>query len=419
VRLRENLVPPPGLPRRLATQNLLFGIGAGTFSTGSAVFFTRVVGLAPHEIGIGLSVAAGVALATAVPLSALADRHGPKRTWAAGMAGSAVLFAAWPLASGFWTFLAAVTLLELVNSVAHAGRNVYLIEALEPRTRLRTQAFSRAWLNVGWSLGAGLAALALAVDTLPAYLALPLVNSVLLAVNAVVVARLPAAPRGGPAPTSAPRRAVFADRPFLTVAAVCAVLLSLATVQLEVAPLWLLTHTDAPTWWLGVLTLLNTVLATTMQVAMTRGAHTVEGAVRALRWGGLAAAAGCPLYLLAGATSGVATMAVFVLATIMLVLSEMWQSAGSWTLAAELPPPDRRGTYFGAFRMGNAAQNMIAPAALIALAVTTGGWGWLVISGIFLAATVAIGPAVARFVRTRDAALAAAAEARSPDRSGD
>lgn len=92
--LRANLVPPLGLPRRLATQNLIVGVGIGTFTTGSAVFFTQVVGLKAPKIGIGLSVAAAVALVTAVPLSVVADRYGPKRTWVAGILGSVVLFAA-------------------------------------------------------------------------------------------------------------------------------------------------------------------------------------------------------------------------------------------------------------------------------------------------------------------------------------
>lgn len=401
--LRDNLIPPPGLPRRLATQNLIFGVGIGTFTTGSAVFFTQVVGLQAHEIGIGLSVAAAVALVTAVPLSAVADRYGPKRTWIAGILGSAVLFAAWPLARGFWTFLAAISVLELINTVGQAGRNVYLVEALEPETRVRTQAFSRSWLNVGWSVGAGLAALSLAIDTRPAYYALPLTNGLLLVINAAFVRRLPAVGRAhAPRPTGY-RRAVFADRPFLVVTAVCAVLLSFSTVEMEVAPLWLLHHTDAPKWWLGVLTVINTVMATTMQVAATRGAHTIDGAARALRRAGLAAAVGCPIYLIAGETAGVLTMAVFVLATVLLTMSEMWQSAGAWTLAAELPPPDRRGEYFGVFRMGSAAQSMVGPAALIALAVSSGGWGWLVISVMFVAAAALIGPVVSTAARRHPA----------------
>lgn len=399
--LRDNIVPPPGLPRQLAFQNMLFGVGAGTFLTGSAVFFTRVVGLRPHEIGIGLSLAAAIALVSAVPLSKLADRFGARRTWVMGVAGQGLLFATWPFARGFWSFLLIVAAVELAATVGQAGRNMYLIEALEPETRVRTQAFSRSWLNVGWSLGAGLAALALAVDTRAAYYTLVLVNSALLLGNAWLCGRLPAVAAAAAANARKSSRAVFTDRPFLTVTAVCAVLSCYMTVLMEVAPLWLLTHTDAPKWWLGVLTVVNTLMATTMQVAMTKGAHTPGGAARVMRRAGLAAALGCPVYLLAGATAGTVTMALLVLATVLLTMAELWQSAGGWTVMAELSPPDRRGEYIGAYRMGTSAQAMIAPAALIALAVTSGGWGWLAVAGMFGAAALAIGPAMRRVVHTR------------------
>ncbi len=196
MRVRENLVPLAGLPRAYALVSLIFGVGVGTFITGSTVFFTRVVGLQPHEIGIGLSAAAGAVLVCSVPLSALADRFGPRRAWLFGVAGSAAGFLLWPFARGFFTFLAMIVFFELVNGVAQAGRNVYLIEAVDPETRVRTQAFARSWLNIGWSVGAGMAALALAVDTRAAYLALPLANAAVLLANLVLIARLPAGPAG-------------------------------------------------------------------------------------------------------------------------------------------------------------------------------------------------------------------------------
>ena len=44
--------PPSPLAGRLATQSLLFAAGEGTFLTGSAVFFTQIVGLSAAEVGI-------------------------------------------------------------------------------------------------------------------------------------------------------------------------------------------------------------------------------------------------------------------------------------------------------------------------------------------------------------------------------
>ena len=65
-------------------QSVLFAIGEGTFLTGSAVFFTQIVGLSAGQVGLGLTVAGVVSFFLAVPLGKLADRIGPKRMWAIG-----------------------------------------------------------------------------------------------------------------------------------------------------------------------------------------------------------------------------------------------------------------------------------------------------------------------------------------------
>jgi MFS family permease len=400
-RLRRNLVPPPGLPRLYALLSLLLGIGRGAFLTGSAVYFTKVIGLQPWQIGVGFSAAAGAAVATAVPLSRLADKRSPRTAWLAGACVEAALFATYPLAHGFWVFLAIVVGIELANTVNYAGRNVYMMEALDSETRVITQAFARSWLNVGWGLGSIVAGGALVIDTAPAYNAMVAINVAVILVNVVVLLRLPDPQRQAHDHALATSRTVWRDHPYVVVNALIAVLLIHGTISLEVGPLWMITHTDAPRWLLAVTTLLNTLMATTMQVALTRGSHTVSGGRRVLRLAGWVGAACCPIFWLARATSTWLTVSLLLLATILVTLSELWQSAAAWTLMAELAPPDRRGEYSGMARLLGSAQGMIAPAALIALAVTTGGWGWLVIAGIFLCAAVAAGPAVDWAARTR------------------
>ena len=54
------LTPPSRLAGRLSIQSLLFALGDGTFMAGSAVFFTKVVGLTGPQVGLGLTIA-GVA----------------------------------------------------------------------------------------------------------------------------------------------------------------------------------------------------------------------------------------------------------------------------------------------------------------------------------------------------------------------
>ena len=62
---------------------MLSAFGEGAFLTGSAVFFTAVVGLSAQQVGLGLSIAAAVQFACSVPLGRLADRIGAKRMWQA------------------------------------------------------------------------------------------------------------------------------------------------------------------------------------------------------------------------------------------------------------------------------------------------------------------------------------------------
>ena len=401
-KLRENLIPPSGLPTKIAFLNLLFGIGRGAFLTGSAVYFTRMVELEAWQIGVGITLAAGAAAVTAVPVSALSDRFGPKQSWLFSVAAQGMLFALFPVIKGFYAFALLMVSIELVGMLGNAGRIVYLIEALDPKTRVITQAFSRSWLNVGWGLGAAVAGAALAFDRPVGYHAMVFINVFVMFLNTVMIRRLPAAPHKPVRATEGrPKREVFRDRPFLAVAGVLALLTMHGTISLEVAPLWLITHTDAPKWTLAVLTGVNTLMATTLQVAMTRGSHTIAGGRRVTRWAGWVGAACCPVFYLSGLTSAWATVLLLVLATVLVTMSELWQSAAMWTLTAELAPADRRGEYQGAARMLGSVENMLAPAALIALAVTTGGWGWFVIAGLFGVAAFAAGPAVDWASRSR------------------
>ena len=59
------------------------------FLTGSAVFFTQIVGLSAVQVGIGITVGEAASFLFAVPLGKVADRIGPKRMWAIGAFGAA------------------------------------------------------------------------------------------------------------------------------------------------------------------------------------------------------------------------------------------------------------------------------------------------------------------------------------------
>ena len=70
------LAGPTPLIRRLSVQSVLSAFGDGVFLTGSAVFFTQIVGLSAAQVGLGLSSAGVATFLLAVPLGQLAERFG-------------------------------------------------------------------------------------------------------------------------------------------------------------------------------------------------------------------------------------------------------------------------------------------------------------------------------------------------------
>ncbi len=109
----RDVVPPAGLTRALAVQAMVYAVGTGLFQAGSAVFFTRALGLRPAQVGLGLSLAAGASLLGTVPLGGLTDRYGPQRVWIVCLLLDAALFAAYPFVGGFAGFLAVVIALAV------------------------------------------------------------------------------------------------------------------------------------------------------------------------------------------------------------------------------------------------------------------------------------------------------------------
>ncbi|WP_158558222.1 MFS transporter [Spongiactinospora gelatinilytica] len=76
----NRILPPAGPPRVLALAQLVNSLGDGAYYACSALFFTRIVGLSPTQVGLGLTLAWGTGMLAGVPMGHLADRWGPRRT---------------------------------------------------------------------------------------------------------------------------------------------------------------------------------------------------------------------------------------------------------------------------------------------------------------------------------------------------
>src|SRR5579875_345476 len=132
-------MPPTPVARRLALQSLLFATAQGAFYTGSAVFFTEVVGLTASKVGLGLTIAGVVSFLVAYPAGKLVDRLGPKKVWATGTLASAGAFAFWPWMHGFAAFGAIGIAFEIVKNAGGAGYNAYILDVLPEEERVEVQ----------------------------------------------------------------------------------------------------------------------------------------------------------------------------------------------------------------------------------------------------------------------------------------
>jgi MFS family permease len=408
----DRFLPPSLLARRLSVQSVLFATGEGAFLTGSAVFFTQIVGLSAAQVGIGLTAAGVVSFCFAIPLGKLADVVGPKRTWALSAFGTAGLYLLWPFIGGFAAFLVLMVLLELVQSAGWSGRGAYTIDAFPHDERVRSMAFMRAALNIGFTLGAGIGGLALAFDSETMLRAVPWLTAAVLVANAILIARLPdaehdhavAAPVEKAVAKKDKRGSALRNRGFVALMTCDGVLGTNQVLLNVVIPLWLVEATDAPHVLLAWLFATNTVLAVLLQVPAARGVESVGTSLRASRISAAFFVGSCFIVLVTHDTIGWVTIALVWLGHVTVTGAELFQSAGHWGFLSELSDADRRGEYQGAAQLGTALGSVWAPALFTFLAMELGTTGWLLIGGIIVLAALPMGP----FARASERYLVAA-----------
>ena len=392
----DRFLPPTPLARRLSMQSILFAFGEGAFITGSAVFFTQVVGLSAAQVGLGLTASGIASFALAVPLGKVTDRIGPKRMWAIAAGGEAALYAVWPFIGGFATFLAMMVLLGLVDTGGRSGRGAYTIDVFPREERVQSMAFMRAALNIGFTFGALLGGLALALDSNAVIRAVPWLTAVILACNSVLIARLPAVHHETEAATPSEKAlspAALRNKGFLVLSTCNGVLGTNQVLLNVVIPLWLVQETDAPQVLLAWLFGTNTVMAVLFQVPAARGVNSVATSLRAARISAGFFTLSCVIVLLTHDTLGWATIALVWLGHVTVTGAELFQSAAQWGFVSELSDPERRGEYQGAAQLGGTLGGVWAPAAFTFLAIHWGTPGWLLIATVIVVAVAAMGPA--------------------------
>jgi MFS family permease len=189
----------------------------------------------------------------------------------------------------------------------------------------------------------------------------------------------------------------------------CNGVLSLHQAVMTIAiPLWLLTKTQAPKSLIGVILVINGIMAITLQLAFSKRGNEVIHAARKHLYAGITLALSCalvafttaeqPSYLVAG---------ILLFACVVMTFGELWQCAGAWGISYYLAPADHRAYYLSVYALGANLMTVIFPGILPIAVVEGGSAGWIGLAIIFALAGIAT-PLLARSASRRNATAPAA-----------
>ena len=395
----KRLIPPTPMSKRLSTQSLLFSTGEGTFLTGSAVFLTQVVGMSAARVGLALTIALVAEFLLAYPAGRVVDRFGPKRVWALTTWGLSACFVALPFVGSFEEYVVVALVFAVFGSAGGSSYQAYVVDVLPRKERVETQAYMYSALNVGFTLGALLGGIALATDSLTVIRWTPLFAAGVMAVNAFWITRLPKAPHDIRVASGEVREKPTGPGPvrntgWILVTFLTGILWTNQVLLNVVIPLWLVEATDAPHVLLAWLFGTNTVLCIFLPAYTSKGVRDLSDAMRYVWISTAFFVVSCLITMITHSTVGLITVLLVWLGHVTVTGAELAISGASWAFEAELMDPERRGEYQGVQEVSRALGSMWAPALYTFLAMSWGAEGWLVIAGIVLTATIAMGPSL-------------------------
>ncbi|MFJ2810935.1 MFS transporter [Kitasatospora sp. NPDC087271] len=402
--VRRRLHPDP-MVRRLAGLTLVNTMGSGLSLSVAVLFFTRVLGLSAGQLGLGLTAAGLCGVVASVPAGRAADRWGARPVLVVLVAAQAVGTAGYTLVHSYPAFVVLACGVSAADRGSAAVRNALYAEVLPPDRRVAGRAYLRVVTNVGLCLGTAVGAIALQVDTRPAYLTAILADAASFVVVAVLFHRLPVLAHAAPvAPPVGPeadgagrgkrRNPALRDGPFLVVTVLNAVLaLQFAVLEVGV-PLWIIHDTEAPRITVAGTLIVNTLLVIALQVRATRGTEDRSTAARLCGRGGLLLAASCLVIGLAHGLPAIVAAVVVLGGIALQSLGEVFGQAGGWALSYDLAGERDHGAYQGVYNAGSAAAMMAGPALVSTAVIGFGLAGWVVLGAVLAAAGLAMGPAV-------------------------
>lgn len=388
--------------RVMAWTTLANTTGHGMFMVAAVLYFTRVQGFDATEVGLGLTISGIVGIGVGIPLGHLSDRVGARGLLTALLVlggGAAMLV---PFAERWWMFVVSISLLMAFDRGSAAVRSALIATSVRGPERLRVRAYLRAVNYVGISLGAAIGATALVLDTKPAYQVVLLLNGVSCWAAAAVMRRYPYVP---PVPRdhAVPIGQVFRDRPYVVVTLILAATGVQAAILDVGLPLWVNEFTEAPTWIVAVLFVVNTTAVVLGQVGVSRRVESVRSAARGASVAGFVLCAACVLISVTEGGSAAESVPLLLAAGVVHAFGEILQTAAQFCLGQDLAPHRAQGQYQGMATTGFSLSTMLGPAVITTLPIALGAPGWWILGGAFVVLGLLMLPAARWTVRTRPA----------------
>ncbi|MEY9935117.1 MFS family permease [Catenulispora sp. GP43] len=386
--------PPGGHDaRRMLAALFLDRVGNGVWSSALVLYFTVVAHLSAGQIGALLGVAGLVGIAGPPIAGELAERYPVRTILVACHLIRVLTLCAVPLCHGFAPLLAVTTATTLCDRGSKTMEIVFAGQTAGDR-RTTYRALSRVVMNAAYALGAGLAAIAVALGTTRVYEVVVVLDGLsYLAVAAIVMRtsrRAPVRAAADSAPSSADAadnaggkkaeargRSPWRDPGYLLFVVLDTFLNLDDTIMTVGIPLWAVTRTDAPHAVIPAVMVINTLMCVFLQMPVTSRVAGARSAARAACWYGVALLAGCAL-IAGSARGGAAVEAVALLAAaVVLTGAELVRSLVSWELAVSLAPADAQASYLGVAGMAQAVERSAGPVVLSTVVLAAGPVGWL------------------------------------------
>ncbi len=370
-------------------------VGTGLFLAGAPLFFTRHLGLTTGQIGVGISLSGIAGLLGLVPVGRLADRFGGKHTLVALNLWRGVGFTVYPFVRGPASFFVVAFLIGIAEwSVGPVVQSVIAVVE-EGASRVRTMAAMGSIRNVGFTIGAVLATLVVALGTAATYVGLVMADAATFFVAAALLGRLAV-----PALRTAIERVPARARPrlrlkvrngrYLLLTALNGFLYLHSVVLTVGLPLWIATRTSAPRAVVAAVVVVNTIIAIVLQVPLSRGSDDAHQAGHRQLWAGWSLAACCLLAAFTARVGGTVATVLVLSAAVALTLGEIWQSVGGWGISYAFAPPEQLGYYLSVYNLGLTGATVVGPVLVTFVVIRAGTLGWLGLAAAFAGVGLAV-----------------------------